>query len=50
MENLAIQELKIYIKIATTNGIINLINNTPPNITEKELISYENDKKRFLGN
>ena len=36
-------------KIYTTNGIINLVNKTSPNITQKELISYENDKKVFLG-
>ena len=36
-------------KICTTDGIINLINKTSPNITQSELDSYENDKKVFLG-
>lgn len=36
-------------KICTTDGIINLINKTSPNITQSELYSYENDKKVFLG-
>ena len=37
-------------KISSTDGIINIINSTQPNITKEELISYENDKNRFLGN
>ena len=36
-------------KIYTTDGIINLIDKTSPNITKSEMNSYENDKKVFLG-
>lgn len=36
-------------KISSTDDIINVINSTQPNITRSELISYENDKNRFLG-
>ena len=36
-------------KIYTTDGIIDLISKTPPNITQDEMNSYEIDKQLFLG-